>query len=399
MMKKYLNYTFAACLGLMLPAMFTACSDDNNDDNAKTEEQKRLEERNKAYADIVDAFINKTVVPTYERMALSASELVKDLQTYRKNQTQANLNKACEDFITSRMWWERSEAFLFGAASDFGIDPHIDSWPLDLPALQKYLATATNIEELDGDDYDIAARTKLGQELLGYHGVEYILFENGKPRNAGSIEDKYIVYAIAVAGDLRNSCWQLLASWAGKKYASKLDADLVNHIIDDVELSITVGGGELSYGENILLAGKPGSLYRSWVDALQAIVNGCNGICDEVGSSKIGSAHTGEDVSYIESPYSQRSINDFHDNITSVENVYYGGIEGNRGASMHEYMAKHNKGMDMKVVGAIEKAKTAIKNMKAPFVLNYKDASCKVAMDACKELDETLSELKNELAK
>lgn len=397
-MKRLSNYCFAAILGLIFSMSFTACSDDNGDDTKK-DELKKQEERDKAYAEIAGAFIHKTVVPTYEKMAVKSSDLVKALREYRKNPTQANLDKACEDFLASRMWWERSEAFLFGAASDFGIDPHIDSWPLDLPALQKYLATATNIEDLDGDDYDIAARTKLGQELLGYHGVEYILFENGKPREAGKIKDEYLVYAIAVAGDLRNSCWQLLASWAGEKYASKLDAAQVKHILEDVELGITVGGGELSYGENILLAGQPGSLYRSWVDALQAIVTGCNTICDEVGSSKIGSAHTGEDISYIESPYSQKSISDFHDNIISIENVYYGGVEGNRGASIHDYMTKHNKEMDMKVVSAINNAKTAIKNMKAPFVLNYKDASCKAAMDACKKLDETLSELKTELKK
>lgn len=397
-MKKLSNYCFVAILSLLFSMSFTACSDDNGDDS-KREELKKQEERDKAYAEIAGAFIHKTVVPTYEKMAVKSSDLVKALREYRKNQTQANLDKACEDFLASRMWWERSEAFLFGAASDFGIDPHIDSWPLDLPALQKYLATATNIEDLDGDDYDIAARTKLGQELLGYHGVEYILFEDGKPREAGSIEDKYLVYAIAVAGDLRNSCWQLLASWAGEKYASKLDEAQVKHILEDVELGITIGGGELSYGENILLAGQPGSLYCSWVDALQAIVTGCNTICDEVGSSKIGSAHTGEDISYIESPYSQKSISDFYDNIISIENVYYGGVEGNRGASIHDYMTKHNKEMDMKVVSAINNAKTAIKNMKAPFVLNYKDAGCKAAMDACKKLDETLSELKTELKK
>jgi len=394
-MKKVFNYAFLAFLALSLSTTFVSCSDENED-----KPLSQQEERDKAYNEIADAFVNNTVVPTYEQMALKASALVEDLKTYRKNPTQDNLNKACEDFLLSRQWWERSEAFLFGAASDFGIDPHIDSWPLDLPALQKYLATATNIEELNGEDFDIAARTKLGQELLGYHGVEYILFEEGKPRVAGSIEDKYLVYAIAVAGDLRNSCWQLLTSWAGKEYASKLDADLVKHIIEDVELPVTVGGKGFSYGENILMAGKPGSLYSSWVNALQSIVSGCNDICDEVGTSKIGSAHTGQDISYIESPYSRMSIEDFHNNIISVENVYYGGIEGKRGkASMHNYMAKNNKAMDMEVVNAIKEAKDAIKGMKAPFVENYKDASCEKAMDACKALDETLSKLKSALEK
>lgn len=390
-MNKLFSYAFVASIGLLFIAPLSSC---NHGEITISDD----EQRDKAYQEIAETFVNKTVVPTYTKMAIKAADLVEDLRAYRKTPTQENLNKACEDFIESRSWWERSEAFLFGAANDFGIDPHIDSWPLDLPALQKYLEKAANIEELDGEDSDIVARTKLGQELLGFHGVEYILFQDGKPRTAGSISDEHLIYAIAVAGDLRNSCWQLLTAWAGEEHASKLNKELVKHILEDVELKVLVGG-QFSYGENMVKAGQPGSIYRSWINAMEAIVTGCNDICDEVGTSKIGSAHTGEDISYIESPYSQRSIRDFYDNITSVENVYLGGIEGNRGASLHQYMQTHNKAMDAKVLKAIDTAKNAIKSMKAPFVLNYKDAGCKTAMDACKALDETLSELKQELAK
>lgn len=390
-MNKLFSYAFVASIGLLFIAPLSSC---NHGEITISDD----EQRDKAYQEIAETFVNKTVVPTYTKMAIKAADLVEDLRAYRKTPTQENLNKACEDFIESRSWWERSEAFLFGAANDFGIDPHIDSWPLDLPALQKYLEKAANIEELDGEDSDIVARTKLGQELLGFHGVEYILFQDGKPRTAGSISDEHLIYAIAVAGDLRNSCWQLLTAWAGEEHASKLNKELVKHILEDVELKVLVGG-QFSYGENMVKAGQPGSIYRSWINAMEAIVSGCNDICDEVGTSKIGSAHTGEDISYIESPYSQRSIRDFYDNITSVENVYLGGIEGNRGASLHQYMQTHNKAMDAKVLKAIDTAKNAIKSMKAPFVLNYKDAGCKTAMDACKALDETLSELKQELAK
>lgn len=390
-MNKLFSYALVASIGLLFIAPLSSC---NHGEVTISDD----EQRDKAYQEIAETFVNKTVVPTYTKMAIKAADLVEDLRTYRKDPTQENLNKACDDFITSRSWWERSEAFLFGAASDFGIDPHIDSWPLDLPALQKYLDKAANIKELDGEDSDIVARTKLGQELLGFHGVEYILFENGKPRTAGSISEEHLIYAIAVAGDLRNSCWQLLTAWAGEEHASKLNKELVKHILEDVELQVLVGG-QFSYGENMVKAGQPGSIYRSWINAMEAIVSGCNDICDEVGTSKIVSAHTGEDISYIESPYSQRSIHDFYDNITSVENVYLGGIEGNRGASLHQYMQTHNKAMDAKVLKAIDNAKNAIKSMKAPFVLNYTDAGCKTAMDACKALDETLSELKQELAK
>ena len=37
-----------------------------------------------------------------------------------------NVKATCETFLEARAWWEKSEAFLYGAATDFGIDPHIE---------------------------------------------------------------------------------------------------------------------------------------------------------------------------------------------------------------------------------------------------------------------------------
>jgi len=38
--------------------------------------------------------------------------------------TQAALDQACADWKTARANWENSEAFLFGAADVYSIDPH-----------------------------------------------------------------------------------------------------------------------------------------------------------------------------------------------------------------------------------------------------------------------------------
>ncbi len=58
-------------------------------------------------------------------------------------------------------------------------------------------------------DGDIYAGEKLGNSLLGFHGIEYILFEDGSPKSVLEISDLHLTYAVAVAGDLRNRCWQL----------------------------------------------------------------------------------------------------------------------------------------------------------------------------------------------
>jgi hypothetical protein len=206
-----------------------------------------------------------------------------------------------------------------------------------------------------------------------------------------------LTYAIAVAGDLRNKCYQLEISWAGEDNVS---ADRAQKM-EDLEWNYTVNGSSTSYGENMLNAGNAGSTFRSWVDAIQQIIDGCSDIADEVGTSKIGKPHSGEDPNYIESPYSQKSITDFHDNIVSIENVYMGGVEGRRdeSKSIHAYIKSVNADLDTRCTQAISDAQAAILGMKAPFVLNYTDASCTTAINACRDLVDVLAEVKSQLAK
>jgi uncharacterized iron-regulated protein len=114
-----------------------------------------------------------------------------------------------------------------------------------------------------------------------------------------------------------------------------------------------------------------------------------------VGTSKIAKPYTGEDPTYIESPYSQKSIDDFYDNILSIQNSYMGGVEGRRdeSKSLHHFVADKDKNLDAEVVAAINEALTAIRGMKRPFVNNITDPSAGAASDACQRLDETMAKV------
>jgi L-ribulose-5-phosphate 3-epimerase UlaE len=204
-----------------------------------------------------------------------------------------------------------------------------------------------------------------------------------------------LVYVVAVSRDLRNRCFQLEVSWnADAPQAHKA-------LMEELELNTSVNGRDNTYGDNMLQSGQAGSTYATFTNALEAIADGCIDIADEVGTSKIGKPHTGEDVTYVESPYSQKSIKDFYDNMTSVKNAYMGGMEGQRDESMslHTYIKDYNKELDTKTVSAIEKALNAISNMASPFVQNYADASAGAAMEACQELSDVMAEVKAEFAK
>ncbi|MBR2959072.1 MAG: peptidase M75 [Bacteroidales bacterium] len=330
------------------------------------------------------------MAPTYTALAAKTEQLADELAAIKANPAGASLNHACELFLDARAEWEKSEAFLFGAAGDYGIDPHIDSWPLDEDAFGTLMNSPAMIAALDGEDGDVVAGERLGNALLGFHGIEYILFRNGQPRPAADVTADQWTYVVAVAGDLRNRCYQLEVGWMG-------DAAPESHIakLDDLEMAYTVAGGDQSYGENMKNAGKAGSTYASRTAALMAIVQGCADIADEVGSSKIYAAWHGEDITYIESPYSQMSITDFHNNIVSIENVYYGGIEGQRdnGSSLHSYVKALDATLDQRVADAIALALAKIDAMPAPFVQHYSEAANGEAVEACAALSEVLDEV------
>ena len=380
-MNKLFKSAVLFAMSALLAVNFSSCTKDNLNDG---------EEANKETKDaIINQYLNHTVYPTYRNLATNADALVGDLKTLKGNMTQTNVEKACASFLEARHWWEMSEAFLFGAASDFGIDPHIDSWPLDESEFNRLMANPEMLEDLDGEDGAIVARERLGNALLGFHGLEYVLFRDGQARPVGEINNDMMIYAVAVAGDLRNSCFQLEVSWNANAPQAHKD------LMEELEFNTTLANGN-TYGENMTLAGQAGSTYSTRTQALQAIIDGCIDISDEVGTSKIGKCYTGEDVTYVESPYSQKSIRDFADNITSVKNAYMGGNEGERDEdlSVHHFINGFNAELDTKVVNAIDNAIAKINAMAAPFVLNYTDPSAGAAMEACQALSDALDEAK-----
>ena len=386
-MKKLFKNTLLIAASVLIAVNLTSCNKDP---------QPTTEEANKAQKEaIVKQYLNHTVYPTYAQLAEKTDALVGNLDALKANKTQANVNAATATFLEARHWWELSEAFLFGAASDFGIDPHIDSWPLDEDAFNNLMASPNMIAMLADDEDGTVAGEQLGNALLGFHGIEYILFRDGEPRNVNDINDDMMTYVLAVSRDLRNRCFQLEVSWNNNAPQDHKD------LMDELEFNTTVNSGGNTYGENMTLAGQAGSTYATFTNALEAIADGCIDIADEVGTSKIGKPHSGEDPTYVESPYSQKSITDFYDNINSVKNAYMGGMEGQRDEafSLHTYIKEYNTILDTKAVNAIENALIKIQAMRAPFVQFYADPTAGEAMEACQDLSDVMAEVKAEFAK
>ena len=354
---------------------FAACSDDKDDPDPN-----QLDSRKTA---IITQYVNGVVIPTYRSLADEAVELATLCEELRQNPSQSKVDECCESWISARKYWELSEAFLFGAAADYNIDPHIDSWPLQKSQLDNILANDALIDALDEDGAGADAFATLGYGLLGFHAVEYVLFRDGAPRKVSEITEAELIYNAAVAQDLANQTIRLEASWAGLANISSAKQNR----LEEFELEPS-----FNYGENMITAGMTGNtLYKTQLAAMEQILTGASDISDEVGNTKITDPVNSGNVLDVESWYSWNSIADFTDNIRSVRNAYYGSLDGSVGNnSMAAYINKVNSSLDSNVRKAIDNAINEVSSMPAPFRNHLTKAETQKAVDACNTLLDAL---------
>lgn len=393
---------FILAMALMMGAMtFTSCSSDDNDNSQSENSYKdrtygngaidacdqtvtALGSANEAIAkaqlteaqetalrQVLTNLVNNVIVPTYTDLADDVEDLENTLNGLTVSTiTQAQIEKACADFKAARQHWERSEAFLGGAASDFSIDPTIDSWPLDRAELLDYFKGGMTAEIEDEST------------ILGFHALEFILFRNGQNRKVSELQgnDTYknfesvsgadeLKYAQQVCKLLKERCFQLQVAWEGEKNAERVA------VVKAAGLSYQTENG-LSYGENLTKAGIAGSksTFPSLKDAIAQVLSddegSCVAICNEVGTAKIANPFTNGDIAYVESPYSYNSITDFQDNIRSIRNVWLGSLDGNAAqGSFHSFFAAVGQTvMNASVEDAFNSAINKIGGMPSPFV-------------------------------
>ena len=331
-------------------------------------------------------FVDKVVIPTYTDLAAAAKKLDDLVIALEADVNATNIKAACDQWFIARELWERSEAFLFGAAKKYSIDPHIDTWPVDAASLQAILDN----EELMKDVEKTVGNLNTG--VVGFHGLEYIIFRDGKPRDVSSVTEqlkKELKFAVAVANDLYVSTVILKVAWKGE------GTEAENKILEDTDHEIFD-----NFGEQMKLAGQAGSIYKSVVQGSQEIIEGMSSIVDEVGAQKMGKPYNGEDINYIESPYAHNSLVDFQDNIISIRSSYFGKMDATAPEpnSLASFLEKNAPEKDKAIRSAIDKAFAAIKACPAPFKDNFTKPEVKTAIDACDALKTALDAGKEALA-
>ena len=194
----------------------------------------------------------KVILGTYQDLDAKAGTLADAVAKFKGSKAQADLDAAKQAWKEARRPWEQSEAFLFGPVSAKGIDPSIDSWPVNKTDLDGVLKgpAALTMDYID---------TQEGT-LKGFHTMEYLLFGSGTAKAAADFTDRELEYLSAVTLSFKGAVSLLRTSWE------------------------PAAG---NYVKSLAEAGQGSSIYQSRKSAIQELVNGMIGICDEVASGKI----------------------------------------------------------------------------------------------------------------
>ncbi|MBR0165426.1 MAG: peptidase M75 [Prevotella sp.] len=365
--------------------LFTTTSCSSSDDEKKNDNEVSIQDSE--YDAIINQYVDAVVLPTYNDLKAKNTALYNSVVAFGNNPSDANFQAVCNAWLTAREPWESSEAFLFGPVADYGLDPNMDSWPLDQEAIVNLLQSQQWNEmewtgDYDEDDEAIAA----AQNVRGFHTLEFLAFKNGKARTlTDTAED----------GEAANAVYNESNATAWAQYMR----NTAQLLVDDVTLLCD----SWNNGYATSFKSHNGGDFTSGLSCIEQIIDGCIDIAGEVGDAKIGepydlyvSGKTTEALYAVESWYSWHSRDDYTNNIYSIRNAYYGSRDGSINTnSISTLMKKYNADLDTKVKNAIANAASAIQAIPQPFRNNINSREAATAMEACSALSDVLeNELK-----
>lgn len=297
-----------------------------------TVKEPNSEDANASVSTIISSIASNVVLATYEDFALKAKNLTDALLKFQFTPTDDNLRKVQFAWRDTRKPWEQAEAFLFGPVDTQGLDPALDSWPVNRTDLDAVLNTTNAL--------DMPFVTGLNDTLHGFHTIEYLIFGETNNKTAASMTAREIEYLVSVTSLLHTHVDTLANAWR------------------------TTGGNFVSeFGT----AGQGSKTYPSEASALQELVNGMIGIVDEVGNGKIADPFSQTNTELVESQFSFNSLLDFENNIRGVENVYLGRYLQKDGAGLNDLVKRNDAALDIEIRQNFDEAINAIKAIPFPF--------------------------------
>ena len=130
---------------------------------------------------VIKQYVDQVVLPTYNQLAVLNDALDAAVKQFKQNPSNANFTACANAWLEARQPWEQSEAFLFGPVDELGLDPNMDSWPLDQAQIAQILKSQA-FNKLNWKEGESDEKVEKAQSLRGFHTLEFLIFKDGKAR-------------------------------------------------------------------------------------------------------------------------------------------------------------------------------------------------------------------------
>lgn len=302
----------------------------------------------------IDQYVNNFIIATYAALESSAQQMENAAGTLSRNPSQENLLAVRAAWVQTRVYWEKSETALFGPVDIYGFDPSMDSWPVNQTDLEAVLASGASLTP--------ASVGSLDTTLKGFHTIEYLLWGVDSQKTASQITARELEYLIATTKELHGITAALLAAWD------------------------TGYNGQPPFALELTNAGQGSASFPTERNAIEQMVQGIIGICDEVANGKIADPFDSRNPNIVESQFSFNSTIDFANNIRGAQEAY--------GIAVGLVVGEENPGLDAKVRGQFAAAIAAIERIPEPFrnaiLDSSNDGTIIAAQQAIRALADTL---------
>lgn len=312
--------------------------------------------------DILTNIATNVINVSYADLNNKANSLYASLVAFNASSDASHLSAAQQSWKDVRSTYEQTEGFLFGPMSVNDIDPRVDTWPIDFARLDSLLSSASTPTPFTASYVD-----GLEESLKGFHPIEYFLFGKDGNKTPEQFTARQKDLMIAMADNLKTLCAQVKTSW---------DPAAPNNYT-----SIFINAGS-------------NTTYPTQRAAYEEIINAMSDICNEVANGKMKDPFDQKNPGLEESPFSKNSLNDFSNNIKSVQNIYLGKYTTN-GKGLEDLIKAGNISMDGIIKTKIAAALTALSNVTIPFGQAISDTNgqrtqVQNAMNAVNDLKEYL---------
>ncbi len=302
---------------------FMSCSDNDDNNGSATDGNAAL------YSEVLEDLSTDVITKTYEELNTNAIALRTAINALTIGD-EAKLTAVKNAWKDTRAPWEKSEGFLYGPVDTEGIDPAMDTWPVDVNAMEAILNSGNAITPEVIADNDGSR---------GFHLIEYLVWGINGQKTAASLTARELEYLKAAALDLQGNTQKLYNGWKAT---------------------------EGNFTANFITAGTSTSIYTSQKDALEEIVDGLITIADEVAAGKIQTP-LDEGVATEESRFSNNSKTDFANNMRSIQNIYLGDYNGDTESGLTDIVVLKNAALDTEIKNKISAAIAAIEGISGTF--------------------------------